>query len=1498
MTNLARTCPPVDLLKEARVKPYRDLFTFGLCLILVAFMFESGRTQSFQIVDEFETHNWHWFGWGDDAGSLEYSTAWKSEGSSSLKLTSTKNTTGWNIFGTGAFNQETPDSIKMDLRAVDGHRLEVKAVDSNNQEHLLGAINMSASTTYLDWKVELNGNNMRKMYLVQAWYSGTVTVYVDNIRTYDNGVETVWDRMETPQYYWDGSADADNKDFEVQVSDDITHSFSSPNFSSTAAMTMNWDKDIFADDDIAQIQATFSQAKDWSNFYYFRADVYRPSTTPDCSLFVFIWDGTQGAGTDWLSIPANTWTTLTWKMGLSIDMSNIEEIKLVVPNTNIHTDGILYIDNLQVGGFTPKQSAVNLASLGVPFGLDDFDGRVPDPVQPDSVVREGQNGYFGFSGAATSFNGELDVGLSSTDNNGFANSKPFSWKLTYDIDFDIDTWFAYWSLLGPGSDPPPRDMTVMEKFSIAMKSDDLDPASSRIIIEFHDASWGEIDPQTQQPNYDTGKAFAVLSGVGTDWQQWVIPFDPDSLTVWEPFDPTELTEVVVSLDSSTASRTSGTFYIDDLTFIDTDEVYWDDADFDVDFLDLVARRTFNYFVEAVDDTTRLVLDRVTFRDLATVAGTGFGLGAIVIGVDRGWMNADSAEVYVEKVLTNLWQTPQGSATTGVSGYKGFFYHFLEAGTGLRKIAPPHKDPVELSVVDTAILMAGVLTAREYFAHNSTIVDLADKLYRRIEWPWFYDPSVNQFYLGWSPEGGFVGHWDVSTDEVMLINLLAVGSPTHPVPANCFYAWTRDTGTYNDRTIINSWNGSLFQYFFTHCWFDLHDKTDAQRVNWWENSIEAGYANRDYCIAGYDGSGRSNVPTFSAESWGLTACEAIPAGLDTFYLGGNGALPTFQSDFDPNFNGVYFGENDGTVPPYGAASMIGFSAYPGGFNETYVYDALKNYYKNTQLWTGLYGFRDAYTDSAAVKEGAESKFPIYKNNFFSIDEGPMLIMIENYRSKLIWETLGQNDYMQYAVSQIFTPDLRVNDDLTGATQINPATAGNRHGQYVSVWSDRRNSDTDAIYAQRFHTVDDVGTFRVDGINMLVTSGDTASVTPAVAVNANGEFLVTWHNHNEVFARLFDVDSSSALTGAISINSTPIYNNDQWQAAVAASDHGQFAVVWTGEDGGKDVYVQRVDTTGALAGGNVKVNTDGTVTDQFQADVAMADDGSFVVVWTDGRAGSGQTDIYGQRFDQSGGVLGGNFKVNGSTTRNFKPSVSASDDGQFVVAWIDTSNSTRTVRAARFDASGSQQGSELSVSSHSSGPAIVKPDVAVDSTGAFIVVWQDSREGSMDIYMQRYTASGAANGQNTRVNGDVSEANQIKPAITYLRSTGDYQIIWQDDRNGDWDIYCPVGDPQPDTLPTSVIDENEPVVPVSFSLSQNYPNPFNPSTTILYSLPEESHVTLKVYDILGREVTTLVDDRMSAGHHDAVFDASGLASGMYIYRIKAGEHVVAKRMLLVR
>jgi len=625
-----------------------------------------------------------------------------------------------------------------------------------------------------------------------------------------------------------------------------------------------------------------------------------------------------------------------------------------------------------------------------------------------------------------------------------------------------------------------------------------------------------------------------------------------------------LEEVVISFDYKSIEDKSGYLYIDDMFFVDTSKKFVNDSDFDLtddsadvtsDFLDMVERRTFQYFVDCYDPTTGLFSDRVHFRDLASVAATGFGLTALCIGAERGWIDAQKAEDMAEKTLEFLTNDSIGDEiksrmadTTQDAiddplfyyGVKGWYYHFLDISTDcdiIDKTGHRKNENVELSSVDTALLLAGAITCKQYFSANSDIGNAVDEMYDEIEWDfmlderehvwdhsddeWMDNPNFNRFFNGWLPEWvgegindlGFsdpddewsylFGHWDFLTDEVMLIALLAYGADSvngHPITStDSFYNLNRFEKSYNagiandvdvigdvTRDIVVAWNASTFQYFFANCWFDLYGLEDQYGLNWWQNSVKAGLSNRDYCIKNevsgiigwvqkdgelepMYGITRSSS-SLNKNSWGLTASDGIQHHFNHVYLGGNGGLPHGAAGRDvpvdiygsTKNNPVIWDESTetiweedlvkwqapATVPPYGGISMIGFAS---GYKERenamplkYIQGLMQNFYQNTQLWTGWYGFRDSYTDADKDPETGEylmheireyddgvwvdlstdikNPFPIYKSSYFGIDQGPMLIMIENYRSGFVWSEFMENTDVQKGVNAVFAdPD---------------------------------------------------------------------------------------------------------------------------------------------------------------------------------------------------------------------------------------------------------------------------------------------------------------------------------------------------------------------------------------------------------------------------------------------------------------------------------------------
>jgi hypothetical protein len=209
----------------------------------------------------------------------------------------------------------------------------------------------------------------------------------------------------------------------------------------------------------------------------------------------------------------------------------------------------------------------------------------------------------------------------------------------------------------------------------------------------------------------------------------------------------------------------------------------------VAFLDTLAQRTFAWFWETTNPRNGLTPDRTPNPPFASIAAVGFALTAYPVGVERGYVSRTDAAQRVLATLRFFWRAPQGADSAGVTGYRGFFYHFLDMESGLR-----YRN-TELSTIDTALLLGGVLFSQQYFdsatADEMEIRALADSLYRRVDWTWI-QPRAPLITMGWRPERGFINSEYKGYDEAMLLYLLALGSPTHPVDAA---AWPAFTATY-------------------------------------------------------------------------------------------------------------------------------------------------------------------------------------------------------------------------------------------------------------------------------------------------------------------------------------------------------------------------------------------------------------------------------------------------------------------------------------------------------------------------------------------------------------------------------------------------------------------------------------------------------------------------------------------------------------------------------
>ena len=393
------------------------------------------------------------------------------------------------------------------------------------------------------------------------------------------------------------------------------------------------------------------------------------------------------------------------------------------------------------------------------------------------------------------------------------------------------------------------------------------------------------------------------------------------------------------------------------------------------FLTKVQKSSFDFFWNEANPSTGLIKDRSTSGSPCSIAATGFGLTSIGIGIDNGWITRAAGRDRVMVTLKTFWNAPQGTGSTGVIGYKGFFYHFLKMETGEREWVS------ELSSIDTALLLAGILHAKQYFSGidstETNIRALADSIYYRVDWDWMRN-GQSSLTMGWQPESGFLSARWIGYNEGMIAYILAFGSPTHSIPASAWNAWTNgyNWNTYYGYSYVVF--PPLFGHQYSHCWIDFRNIMDYYMrnggVTYFENSRRATLANRAYCIAnpkGFTGYGE-NV-------WGLTASD------DPDGYAAHGAPPA-QSD-------------NGTISPTAAGGSIPFAPQECIGALRYMYDTYPN------VW-GTYGFKDAFNLTRNW----------YDTDFLGIDQGPFVLMIENYRTQSVWNAFMKNKDIQNGLTK--------------------------------------------------------------------------------------------------------------------------------------------------------------------------------------------------------------------------------------------------------------------------------------------------------------------------------------------------------------------------------------------------------------------------------------------------------------------------------------------------
>jgi hypothetical protein len=382
------------------------------------------------------------------------------------------------------------------------------------------------------------------------------------------------------------------------------------------------------------------------------------------------------------------------------------------------------------------------------------------------------------------------------------------------------------------------------------------------------------------------------------------------------------------------------------------------------FLEDFERRMFRYFWEQADPNTGLVPDRArtdgssldeNHRDVASIAATGFGLTALCIAATRKWIEPHDAKERVRATLRYFAERAEQ--------FHGWFYHWLDAKTGARRWNS------EVSSIDTALLLAGVLTARQRFRDDAEIVQLATKIYERVDFAWMLNGHATLLSHGWKPESGFLKpRWDTFSEDTILY-MLAIASPTHPISARSWYAFKRERMDYAGYSYITTKGVPLFMHQYAHAWIDYRHRREQRgwHTDFFLNSINATRAHRAFCL-----SLASEFPGYGSKMWGITASDSIKG-----YVAWGGPPR------DPAI--------DGTIVPSAAGGSLMFTP---DISLAALREMREKYGEKIY---GKYGFADAFNPNIGWVD----------TDVIGINLGIMLLSAENLRTGDVWRWFMRN-----------------------------------------------------------------------------------------------------------------------------------------------------------------------------------------------------------------------------------------------------------------------------------------------------------------------------------------------------------------------------------------------------------------------------------------------------------------------------------------------------------
>jgi hypothetical protein len=403
-------------------------------------------------------------------------------------------------------------------------------------------------------------------------------------------------------------------------------------------------------------------------------------------------------------------------------------------------------------------------------------------------------------------------------------------------------------------------------------------------------------------------------------------------------------------------------------------------------LEELQRHTFDYFLKETNPENGLVPDSTRPGAPCSIAPTGFALAAYPVGVERGFISRTDA---IKRTLLSLrffLNSPQGPEPDA-TGFQGFYYHFLDMKTGRRTL------DCELSTIDSTYVIAGALTAAEYFDRNSEgereIRELAEELYRQTNWQWAQNGGETETH-GWTPEHGFIKYRWEGYCEALILYVLGLASPTYPLTKESYEAWT---GTYEWINLYGTeflYAGPLFTHQLSHMWIDfrsiLDDYMSQKGIDYFENSRRATYVQQQYAIRN-----PNDFKGYGQFIWGLTASDGPGPAIEKI----DGKERQF---FDYINRGIPYGPDDGTLAPWAVIASLPFAP-------EIVLPSIRYFDKSFPEMTSKYGFKCSFNPTFSGDSGGGW----ISKGYYGLDQGPIVLMIENYRSELIWRLMQGCSY---------------------------------------------------------------------------------------------------------------------------------------------------------------------------------------------------------------------------------------------------------------------------------------------------------------------------------------------------------------------------------------------------------------------------------------------------------------------------------------------------------